>query len=92
MMFFKSAPNLPDGGRARIEYYLQRIAESIGFQRCKLPFLGAARLLHPQPDATAEYRDTGQLKALVGRHLGFDFTDVQVQTFPMQTQQVGGGG
>ena len=92
MMFFKSAPNLPDNGRARIEYYLQRIAESIGIQRCKLPVLAPPRLLYQQPNEPADYREVGQLKDFAGRHLGFDFTDVQVQTFPMQLQKIGGGG
>ncbi len=92
MAFFKSTPNLPSGEKARIEFYLQQIAECIGFERFKLPVLSEDQLLNGVGTQPPEIQSVDQIKNLVGKHLRHDVSELKLQTFPMQPQKVGGGG
>lgn len=87
-MFFKSKPNLPDAEKARIEYSLQQIAESIGFDRFTLPVLSRKRLFEFHESAP----DHHQLLKLFGDHLSHDVSEVQLRWIPQQTQEGGGCG
>jgi hypothetical protein len=86
MIFFKSTPNLSDNEKARIEFHLQQIAECIGFERLTLPVLSEKTLL------SEEHETADQLKSFLGTHLRHDVGGIQIQTFPLQTEKVGGGG
>lgn len=92
MALFKSTPNLPDGEKARIEFHFHQLAESIGFERFRLPVLEEQQLLQGSGTGRAESGSVDQVKSLIGTHLGHDVNNVNVQTLPMQTQKVGGGG
>jgi hypothetical protein len=92
MAFFKPKPNISDGEKARIEFYLQQIAECIGFERFKLPVLSENQLLHGGAANPAEFQTVDQIKNMVGKHLRHDVSELKIQTFPMQPQKVGGGG
>jgi hypothetical protein len=92
MAFFKPTPNLSDGEKARIEFYLQQIAECIGFERFKLPVLSEDKLLNGEGANPTEFQTVDQIKNMVGKHLRHDVSELKLQTFPMQPQKVGGGG
>lgn len=92
MAFFKSTPNLTDGEKARIEFYLQQIAECIGFERFKLPVLSEDWLLNGGATNPTESQTVDQIKNMVGKHLRHDVSELKIQTLPMQLQKVGGGG
>ena len=92
MAFFKLTPNLPGGEKARIEFYLQQIAECIGFDRFKLPVLSENQLLNGDAANPTEFQTVDQIKNMVGKHLRHDVSELKLQTFPMQPQKVGGGG
>ena len=92
MAFFKPTPNLPNGEKARIEFYLQQIAECIGFERFRLPVLSRDELLTGAGANPTEFQTVDRLKTMVGKHLRHDVSELKLQTFPMQPQKVGGGG
>ena len=76
MAFFKPTPNLPDGEKARIEFYLQQIAECIGFDRFKLPVLSEDKLLNGDAANPTEFQTVDQIKNMVGKHLRHDVSDL----------------
>ena len=92
MAFFKTTPDLPDDERARVEFHLQQISEHIGFDRFTLPVLGEESVLYGNESGQRRLRTTDQIKILIGKHLGHDVNDVKVQSLPMQSQKIGGGG
>ena len=92
MAFFKPTANLPSGEKARIEFHFQQIAECIGVGRLRLPVLSQMNVLYENSSQPPEPRSVDQIKSLVGEHLGHDVSDVRIQSLPMQTQKVGGGG
>ena len=92
MAFFKPKPNLPAGEKARIEFFLQQIAECIGVDRFKLPVLSENQLVHGEAANPTEFPTVDQIKNRVGNHLRYDVSELKLQTFPMQPQKVGGGG
>lgn len=85
-MFFKTTANVPDGEKARIEFHLQQIAESIGMDRLRLPLVPMATF-EKWANETPE-----QIIALVGDHLSHDVGQFGFQAGPPQSQQCGGGG
>ncbi len=86
-MFFKPKPNLPDGEKARIEFHLQHIAETIGMERLTLPVLSRDTLLGWVGSKTPQ-----EMIGLIGQHLKHDVSGVGFQLDPQQLQQCGGGG
>ena len=87
-MFFKPKPNLPDAEKARLEFHLQQIAESIGFDRFQLPVLSRKTLfgLH-ESKQTAE-----QMIRFVGNHLAHDVSGIRLELVPKPGGNCGGGG
>ena len=83
-MFFRPKPNLADGEKARIEFYLQNIAQSIGVDRLKLPVLGREIFLGQSTPQEIINR--------VGKHLLQDVSAIQVNAVLQQAGQCGGGG
>lgn len=92
MAFFQASPHLPDDEKARIEYQFQRIAESIGLDRFRLPIVRQSGLLNGSGIQQSEWQTVDQIKSQVGAHLHHDVAGLKLQTFPMQLQKVGGGG
>ena len=90
MPFFKSAPNLPDDEKARIEFHLQQISETIGFDRLQLPVLMEREVLYETQQSSL--RSSEQVLAAVGEHLSYDISEISVQTIPMPPEKTGGGG
>ena len=90
MPFFKSAPNLPDDEKARIEFHLQQIHESIGFDRMQLPVMNERDILYDAQQS--ELRSSKQILTAVGEHLNYDTAEIRLQTLPMPPEQTGGGG
>ena len=86
-MFFKSKPNLPDGEKARIEYGLQQIAQTVGVEQMKLPVLSREMLLGWVGSKTPQ-----EMIGAIGQHLSHDVAGVGFQLDPQQLQQCGGGG
>lgn len=86
MVFFKSKPAIDVHEKARIEFHIQEIAESIGFERLRLPVLRRRQLVDVQ-GKTPE-----QLVAFVGKHLSHNVGGLQVQVAIEAQEKCGGGG
>ncbi len=86
MAFFKPKPNLGDHEKARIEFHLQEIAESIGFDRLKKPVLRTDQLMDLQ-GKTPE-----QIVGFVGEHLSHNIAGLRVQVAIEPQENCGGGG
>jgi hypothetical protein len=88
IVFFKPKPNLPDAEKARIEFYLQQIAECVGFDRFELPVLSRKTLF-----GLYESKQTPeQMIGFVGDHLTHDVTGIRFDVVPQQPGNCGGGG
>ena len=90
MPFFKSAPNLSEDEKARIEFHLQQISESIGFDRLQLPVMNESDVLYDAEQS--ELRSSKQILNAVGEHLTYDISEIRLQTLPMPPEKTGGGG
>jgi hypothetical protein len=86
MVFFKSKPAIDVHEKARIEFHIQEIAESIGFERLRLPILRRHQLVDFQ-SKTPE-----QVVASVGKHLSHNVAGLQVQVAVQAQEKCGGGG
>ena len=86
MVFFKPKPAIGDHEKARIEFHLQEIAESIGFERFRLPVLRRDQLLDLQG------KTTDQIVSFVGQHLSHSVARLQVQVAIQPPEKCGGGG
>lgn len=86
MAFFRSAPNIGDHEKARLEFQLQEIAESIGFDRFQKPVVRAERLLALRGEAPED------IAAFAADHLGHQIAGLQVQTAIEAQEKCGGGG
>ncbi|MFT5301614.1 MAG: hypothetical protein ACI814_002420 [Mariniblastus sp.] len=88
MAFFKPTANLPDEDKARIEFHLQQIAESIGFDRFSLPVLSAQDILYGAGGTLA----VEGIKHTVGQHLHHDVGTLTIKTELTELEKCGGGG
>lgn len=86
MAFFKPKPAIDDHEKARIEFHVQEMAESIGFERFRLPVLQRSQLLELQ-GKTPE-----QIVAFAGQHLSHNIAGLQVQVAIQPQEKCGGGG
>ena len=91
MAFFKTAPNLPDGARARIEFYLQQIADCVGLEVFAKPVIGLQELIGMARSDDADQSIRGVVK-FAGRHLGHDVSELRVAFAPKEVEKCGGGG
>ncbi len=87
-MFFKSKPNVSVAEKARLEFYLQQIAEAIGFERLMLPILSMSSLLESREFS----QSPDQIIESVGKHLSHDVSSVQYVVVPQAIEKSGGGG
>ena len=88
IVFFKLKPNLPDAEKARVEFHLQQIAESVGFDRFRLPVLSRKTLL----GLYESQKSPQQMIGFVGNHLSHDVSEIRFRVVPKQLQNCGGGG
>lgn len=86
MFFFKPKPAIGDHEKARVEFHLQEIAESIGFDRFRLPVLRRDQLLDLQG------KTPDQIVGFVGQHLSHSVAGLQVQVAIQPQEKCGGGG
>lgn len=86
MAFFKPKPNIGDHEKARIEFHLQEIAESIGFERFRLPVLRNDQLMDLQG------KTPKQIVSFVGEHLSHNTSKMEVQVAIEPQEACGGGG
>ncbi|QEG25019.1 hypothetical protein [Mariniblastus fucicola] len=86
MVFFKPKPNLGDHEKARLEFHLQEIAESIGFERMRLPVLRSDQLRDLQGKTPEE------IVAFAGKHLSHSVGGLQVRVAIEPQEKCGGGG
>lgn len=86
MVFFKSKPAIDVHEKARIEFHFQEIAESIGFERMRLPVLRRQQLVDTQG------KTPQQVVAFVGKHLSHNIAGLQVQVAIQPKENCGGGG
>lgn len=86
MAFFKPKPAIGDHEKARVEFHLQEIAESIGFDRFRLPIVRRHELMDLQ-GKTPE-----QIIGFAGQHLSHDIAGLQVQVAIQPAEKCGGGG
>lgn len=86
IVFFKSKPAISDHEKARVEFHLQEIAESIGFDRLHLPVVRRHDLMNLH-GKTAE-----EIVAFAGQHLSHDTAGLQVQVAIEVQEKCGGGG
>lgn len=85
MAFFKTAPNLPDMEKARIEHALQRLADCLGAKKFLLPY----QSLHSM---VGVFQTPQQIVEFVGGHLSFDVAGIQLVVEPRALKTSGGGG
>ena len=85
MAFFKTAPNLPDMEKARIEHALQLLAECLGMGKFLLPY----QSLHSM---VGVFQTPKQIVEFVGGHLALDVADIQLVFEPQPLKTSGGGG
>ena len=88
MVFFQSKPNLPDGDKAKTEFYFHEIAKCLGAERLALPVRTTAELL---PQASAGSSIAEQLSR-VGDYLQHDVSGLNVLTVPQPVEKCGSGG
>ncbi len=86
MVFFKSKPAIDVHDKARIEFHLQEIGESIGFDRFSLPVMRRHQLLDT-PGKTPQ-----QIVTSIGKHLSHGTAGLQIQVAVVPTEKCGGGG
>ena len=88
ILFWKPKANLPDAEKSRIEFHLQQIAESVGFDRFTLPVLSRNDLF----GLYESKRDPQQMIEFVGNHLNHGVSGVGFRVAPQQAQNCSGGG
>jgi len=88
MAFFKSKPNIGDHEKARIEFHLQEIAESIGFDRLKKPVLRVDQLM----DLKIQGKTPEQIVTFAAEYLSHNVGGLQVQVAIEPQEKCGGGG
>ena len=88
IVLFKPKSGLGDHERARLEFHLQEIAESIGFERLRLPVLHAAQLM----DLKTQGKTPEQMVGFAGQHLNHSVAGLQVQVAIEPQDKCGGGG
>ena len=88
-MFFAAKPNVTVGEKSRIEFYLQQLAECIGFERFVLPVLSRQKLIGL---VEAEQHTPEQIVYFLGEHLNHDVGEIRVQLDPQQAADCSGGG
>jgi hypothetical protein len=86
MAFFKAKPNVSDHDKARIEFHLQEIAESIGFERFVLPVVSEASLMDHAG------KTPQQIVAFASEHLSHNTAGLSVQVAIVPEEKCGGGG
>ena len=87
-MFFAAKPNVTVGEKSRIEFYLQQLAETIGFERFRLPVLSRNTLL----GLIQSEQNNEQIVAFLGEHLSHAIDAIRVQIDPQQAANCGSGG
>ena len=87
-MFFAAKPNVTVGEKSRIEFYLQQLAETIGFERFRLPVLSRNTLL----GLIQSEQNNEQIVAFLGEHLSHDIDAIRVHIDPQQAANCGSGG
>ena len=87
-MFFKTEPNVADIPKAKVEFYLQQIAESVGVDRLKRPVLR----LSAMQELFESDRTLDQMIGFVGEHLAHDVSGIQIKTEPQPLEKCGSGG
>ena len=88
-MLFAAKPNVTVGEKSRIEYYLQQLAECIGFDRFVLPVLSRQKLIGL---VEVEQHTPEQIVCFIGEHLNHDVGEIRVQLDPQQAADCSGGG
>lgn len=91
MQLFKSKPSLADGEKARIEFHLQQIAESITADRLKLEVLSEEDVLASDTEGSA-LSDLESLTKKIGQHLSHDVANISVLQQPQELEKCGSGG
>ncbi len=87
-MFFKTEPNVSDGEKARLEFYIQEIADCIGFDKCRRP----VQTLSALSGAALNCESPGEIIRFVGDVLAYDTTDLRFEVIPGPLEKSGGGG
>lgn len=88
MPFFKSAPNVSEDEKPRIEFHLQQLAQCLGPDRFKLPVLSKDELL----ENSDQVRSADEILNFVGKHLSHDVSGITIQSVPLAPEKCGGGG
>ena len=88
-MLFAAKPNVTVGEKSRIEFYLQQLAECIGFERFVLPVLSRQKLIGL---VEVEQHTPEQIVYFLGEHLNHDVSEIRVQLDPQQAADCSGGG
>ena len=88
-MLFAAKPNVNVGEKSRLEFYLQQLAECIGFDRFLLPVLSRQQLLR---HVELEQHNPEQIICFLGEHLNHDVGEIRVQLDPQQAADCSGGG
>ena len=91
MQLFKSKPSLADGEKARIEFHLQQIAESITADRLKLEVLTEEDILAGDSGGSA-LADVDSLTKKLGQHLSHDVANISILQQPQELEKCGSGG
>lgn len=93
MSFLTPKPNLRDGEKARIEYYLQRIAECIGAERFQLPIQSMRSLLdHAETQLGGQTPQPEKFIGWLGEHFSHNVSGLKLAaTLGLLNKSSGGG-
>jgi hypothetical protein len=87
-MFFKAKPNVGDNDKAKIEFFFQQIARSLGNKRLSLPIIRLDRLM----SFGSSDDPVKKLLEFLGQHLDHDYQSIGVRLTPEIVKKCGGGG
>jgi len=91
MQLFKSKPSLADGEKARIEFHLQQIAESITADRLTLIVLSEEDVLTGDTEGSS-FTEIDSLAKRIGQHLSHDVGNISIVQQPQELEKCGSGG
>jgi len=91
IQLFKSKPSLADGEKARLEFHMQQLAESVGSERLQLPVLKWQDILYSGTDSS-ELRTVEEITNFVGEHLSHDAGNISLYETDKPVEKCGSGG
>ena len=92
MALFRPTPNLDDNERARLEFRMQRIADSIGVARMKLPVVAVQEVFDSIDTSRDDATNGRAVMDFVSNHLDHELASVAMEVSIEQAAKCSSGG